>query len=318
MRTGLIALLVVGWLLVGGAVGGATPCAGRWVEPGTRLRDHTFFEFEGAYYFVATRIHEGAWEEHFAYARTRDFCQWDSLGTILAPGPAGAADEARLWAPHVIREGNRYYLYYTGVNRHFAQQIMLATSTNPADPQSWVKRGVRFQPDHPGMIYPAPAAWADARDPMILAHAGRYYLYYTGLDESGGIVGVAMAAQVEGPWQDLGATLRLPPASLPESPFVVSQDDTFYLFYNRTGAGGGPEWRWAPSPFGPWQAPNRETMGWAHDFARIDGRWYASFIEGASEAIAVRPLRWEQQVQPPAPRLGHRLFLPHLSSTTQR
>ncbi|MGB0386733.1 MAG: family 43 glycosylhydrolase [Ardenticatenaceae bacterium] len=292
-------------------------CDERWVVPQTKLKDHTFFHFEDYFYFVAISIELPAQDDRgeytFAYARTQDFCTWENLGFILGPGAEGSPDESYIWAPHVIQEGDTFYMFYTGVNRHIAQTIMLATTTNPADPQSWQKLGAVFQPNHEGMIYPGPEASSNCRDPMIIKYNGQYYLYYTGTDQSGGIVGVAKAATLEGPWQDLGPVLESHANSMLESPFVLSQDGNFYLFYNHVprDSYGGPQWRWAPSPFGPWQAPVKEVIGWAHDFALIESKWYVSYVVGNGQAVGVSPLSW-LPTTPPSPLLGSRLFIPYI------
>ncbi len=113
----------------------------------TRLKDHTLFFYDNFYYIASIHLprSEGQFKDrHFVYARTRDFCTWEDLGIILEPGPKGAPDEGGIWAPYVIREGDTFFMFYTGFNRNVAQSIMLATSTNPADPKSWMRRGLVF------------------------------------------------------------------------------------------------------------------------------------------------------------------------------
>jgi len=296
---------------------GAT-CSTPWSLPQARLKDHSLFAYQNYFYLVSIKIALPAQDERgeytFAYARTKDFCTWENLGTVLTFGAAGAADEAYIWAPYVIQEGNLFFMFYTGVNQHISQSIMLATSTNPADPKSWTKQGVVFRPNHEGMVYPGPESWSDARDPMVLRYNNRYFLYYTGQDKTGGIVGVALAETLSGPWRDLGAVLQLPPSLIPESPFVVAKDDFFYLYYNAAGAAAnrlaGPQWQWSPSPFGPWQAPTKETLGWGHDFFFTGKAWLASYIIGNGEAIGVKQIDWDQTQFPPHPLLGQQGFLP--------
>ena len=202
-------------------------------------------------------------------------------------------------------------MFYTGVNRNIAQSIMLAISTSPADPQSWIKQGVVFRPQHAGMVYAGPESWSDARDPMMLRYNGRYYMYYTGRDLSGGIVGVAVADQLMGPWRDLGAVLGTSSSTMPESPFVVPYEGHFYLYYNDSGPdGAGAAWRRSSTPFGPWQPTGKEPLGWAHDFYLSGHGWYASYVIGNGVAIGVTPLRWDTTVWPPSPRIGWRTLLP--------
>jgi beta-xylosidase len=290
-------------------------CFRPWSLPRTKLKDHTVFRYGDDYFVAAIQVHppapDGRGEYYFAYARTSDFCSWDNLGTILGPGAPGDADESYIWAPHVVEHAGTYYMFYTGVNRNIAQTIMLATTTNPLDPESWVKQGEIFRPDHPGMVYSGPESWSDARDPMVLPYNGRFYLFYTGRDVDGGIVGVAMADSLMGPWRDLGAIVQTPPSIIPESPFVFSHDGYFYLYYNASGVGHTIErWHWAPSPFGPWQPAADEYLGWAHEFFRVDGSWYASYIIGDSTAIGVSPVQWHGESMPTIPVIGWHVALP--------
>src|SRR5215210_7683518 len=113
----------------------APPCFNAWSLPNVKLKDHTLFKYQDYYYLVATRIELPAKDERgeytFAYARTRDFCTWENLGTVLGPGAPGGPDESYIWAPYVVEEDGAFFMFYTGVNRYIAQSIMLATTTNP-------------------------------------------------------------------------------------------------------------------------------------------------------------------------------------------
>lgn len=296
-------------------------CSSSWSLPQVRLKDHALFAYQDSFYIVSIKIDLPAKDDRgeytFAYARTNDFCTWEYLGTALTFGAEGDADESYIWAPHVIEENHTFFMFYTGVNRHISQSIMVATSFNPADPTSWVKQGVVFRPNHPGMVYAGAEHWSDARDPMVLKYNQRYYLYYTGRDVTGGIVGVAMADALVGPWHDLGAVVRLPATLMPESPFVVAYNNFFYLYYNAAGDTqhplSGPQWQWAPSPFGPWQPPTKETLGWGHDFFYTGTEWLASYLIGSGEAIGIKQVQWDTTQSPPRPMIGYTVFLPFVN-----
>ncbi len=281
----------------------------------TRLKDHTLFFYDDFYYVVSNHLplpeDDQTKEKQFVYVRTRDFCTWEDLGTIIGRGPEGAPDEGGVWAPHVIREGDTFYMFYTAFNRHIAQSIMLATSTNPADPQSWVKHGVVFRPHHESVIYHGPDSWSDGRDPMVMRYNDHYLLYYTGQDQHGGIIGVAMADDLMATWHDLGAVFRLP-NNMPESPFVIHQDGYFYLFYNASHV--GQYWHWAPSPFGPWQSAVFEPRGWAYDFYFDGSQWLASYLVDHGQAIQMQPVRWQTHTSPATPLIHNRVYLPLLYS----
>ena len=152
-----------------------------WFPTEFGLMDHTVFWHQGYYYIVSIHLYP---DDRFAYARSTDFCNWEDLSPVLEARTPGSADEMSIWAPFVYEENGTYYLFYTGVNYAFTQSILLATSNNPADPDQWQVHGVVFQPNHAGMIWEN-NEWADCRDPMVIWENGRYYLYYTGLDEDG-------------------------------------------------------------------------------------------------------------------------------------
>ncbi|WP_129671313.1 family 43 glycosylhydrolase [Candidatus Chloroploca sp. Khr17] len=298
---------------------------------GVRLKDHSLFFFDGWYYVVSIRVEPASGssardkavsplrsserlEGRFAYARTRDFCFWEELAMPLEHGEAGEPDEWEIWAPHVIERDGTFYMYYTGVNNQIAQTIMLATSTNPADPASWQKKGVIFTPHHPEAFYPGPDYWSDCRDPMVLFYQGRYYLYYTGVNTQGPIVGLAFAEHPEGPWHDLGAVYQeREPGRIPESPYVVEHEGLFYLFYNSSGRDGARQvWRWSVSPFGPWQTEVRAGYGWAYDFYRDEQGWLASYLMGYGERIGVQRVAWHPGGLPMIPRIGTQVYVPIL------
>lgn len=286
-----------------------------WFPADFGLKDHTVFWYDGLYYIASIYLGSNGYEEQFAYAASPDLCQWQDLGGALTVRPPHAWDQFRIWAPYVANEDGVYYMFYTGVNQYFAQSIMLAITTNPADPASWERQGLAFLPSHAGSVWHGFRHWSDCRDPTVIQVDGVYYLYYTGLDVDGGIVGVATAPALAGPWTDLGAVATQPDAML-ESPAVVAYGGLFYLFYHQTGDGGPVEvYRHGPTPTGPWSEPLPFYPGWAHEiWTGQGGAWYASFL--TDYAISIRPLTWDDAYAPPRPVINgplHRVFLPRVS-----
>ena len=197
-----------------------------WFPEDFGLKDHSVFWFDGYYYLVAIYVPR---QNQFAYARSVDLCVWDEMTPILTEHSPGSWDEAAIWAPYVWEEGGVFYMVYTGVTRKLTQSIMQATSTNPADPLSWEPQGMIFQPDHEGMLWEE-GYWADCRDPTVLVAEETYYLYYTGMDIDGGIVGLATSTTPSGPWRDWGRTiLPLSDQAIPESPTIIVHDGVYYL-----------------------------------------------------------------------------------------
>jgi hypothetical protein len=285
-----------------------------WFPTDFALKDHTVFSYDTKYYIASIYLSSDGYEDRFAYAASPDLCQWQDLGGILPERLPGEWDEYRVWAPFVYEEAGTYYMFYTGVTQSFAQSIMLATSTDPSDPDSWERQGMVFQPSHPGSVWPGFDAWSDCRDPTVVRVGERYYLYYTGLDEDGGIVGLATAPAISGPWTDWGAVTTRS-GSMLESSTLVTYDDMYYLIYHSAGASGlGAVYRYGPTPAGPWGEVHPLYPGWAHEvWLGLDARFYTSFLTDLS--ITIRPLTWEAIYDPPRPFIGeriHRLFLPLL------
>ncbi len=291
---------------------------GHWSGAGYGLKDHAIFHADGYYYGVSIYLSAQNYEDRFAYARSADLCTWTELPPILTQRTPGTWDAFRIWAPFVIRESDPsatnplYFMFYTGVTPEITQSIMLATTATPQDPASWQPRGMVFQPDHPGMVWAGAGKWSDVRDPMVVESQGRYYLYYTGLDVDGGIVGVAVADSLLGPWQDLGATLTLAGA-MPESPTVLQKNGFFFLAYNRTGDGTRSEMRMGPAPIGPWSDPVPIHLGWAHEFFQAaDGRWMTSYLTDYS--VTVDLLDWVRRgtINWPVVRFPWQIWLPQV------
>jgi hypothetical protein len=285
-----------------------------WFPADFGLKDHTVFWYDGSYYIASIYLGSDGYEDRFAYAASPDLCQWQDLGGILQDRPAGGWDGFRIWAPFVHEENGVYYLFYTAVTRSFAQSIMLATSTNPADPDSWTREGVVFQPSHPGSVWAGFDAWSDCRDPTVIAFGAGYMMYYTGLDTAGGIVGLATAPSLTGPWTDWGAVLT-EAGSMLESATLATHDDLYYLFYHAVGgANSGEFYRYGPTPGGPWSEAYPFRPGWAHEvWTEHDTSWYTSFLTDYS--ITIRHLTWDGFYEPPRPFIGeevYRVFLPEV------
>jgi hypothetical protein len=205
-----------------------------------------------------------------------------------------------------------YYLFYAGVTNGYAQSIMLATSTDPSEPGSWTRQGVVLQPTHAGSIWEGFDTWSDCRDPLVLEIDGLYHLYYTGYDIGGGIVGLATASSLSGPWTDKGAVVTVENA-MPENPALIAYGGHHYLFYNHSGASPlGQVYRHGSTPTGPWSDATYFRPGWAHEFwTGGDGRTFISYL--MRHNVNIRYLTWDDSRRPPYPFIGealHRLFIP--------
>jgi beta-xylosidase len=272
--------------------------------------DHSVFWHQGYYYIVSIYLYP---DNQFAYSRSNDLCNWEEFPPIPSTRLTGSSQPLKIWAPFVYEENGVFYMFFTTVTAEYTQSIYLTTTTNPADPETWQSQGLVFSPNHEGMVW-QPGEWADCRDPMVIQNNGHYYLFYTGKDEDGGIIGVAEATSIMGPWQDQGSMLLSNSDTMLESATMVHYGEYFYLFYNE--AYRGEKFHLGPTPLGPWGEPKPLQPGWAHEFWQDQSSaWHTSYL--TDYTISIKPLYWESFASPPLPIIGDQvlhLFLPLLAN----
>jgi len=198
------------------------------------------------------------------------------------------------------------------VTEDVTQSILLATSTDPSDPSSWQPQEMVFQPDHPDMVWEE-GGWADCRDPTVVKIEDTYYLFYTGRDTEGGIIGLATATNPAGTWEDQGSILDPEINVMLESPTLIRFGNFFYLFYNLSRI--GEYYRIGESPTGPWGEPIPFQPGWAHEIWQDPrGNWSASYL--TDYTVTIRPLIWDTSKHPPNPIIEDisRIFIPYIQS----
>jgi sucrose-6-phosphate hydrolase SacC (GH32 family) len=291
-------------------INGNTPSnyyAREWAPLGIGLKDHTIFYTSGYYYLASNNLQKDHWEDRFVYARSENLLDWEYLGSILTERHPGWWDEAAIWAPHVVEENNTCHMYYTGVTSGITQSILHATSTDPTQLDSWNIEPQVFQPSHENMIWEGSNQWSDCRDPAILKVMDTYYLYYTGLDSTGGIVGLATSNSIYGPWTDTGA-IYIEPNTILESPFVFEHDNNYFLTTNNVKLRRA-QIHISETPIGPWSAPLIIFPGWAHEFFEVDGAIFTSYL--TSYSITIDNLCWPRRTAP-FPTIGDQkpIFLP--------
>lgn len=276
-------------------------------KPGTsddlRLQDFCIFRC-GKHTYIAS-MKKDYCSQGILVARSNDMRDWEVLGDAVPTRTP--EDAAMVWAPHVVEDGGVYHMFYTGVTvpakGAWCQRILVASTTDPSKPASWTRNHKAeflvdgatqswFRPSHAGAVW-TDTGWADCRDPMVLKHRGTWYMFYSGTDTSGGIMGVATAPRVLGPWTDRGAVLRVKAGTVPESCFVLqTSDGGFVVTMNHAGGIGTSTARGKsllPSgtsvPFCDPRVIGDTTgtvlPGWAHEFIpESDGSLLCAHLTG--------------------------------------
>lgn len=148
---------------------------------------------------------------------------WRPMGIAMIADPNFGETEGGLQAPYVIRIGDAFYMYYGDwVN------ICLAVGW---DGKTFARRlnAVRLS----GLFAERPGT--STRDPMVMAHQNRYYIYYTGVPEGKGAIYCRTSDDLVTWGRSVvvssGGSAGSGPADA-ECPFVYHHpiDGAFYLF----------------------------------------------------------------------------------------
>lgn len=268
--------------------------------PGEYVTDFCITRRDGIYHLFHIRGERWTWpvgyrEIDLGHAISTDMRLWTPQPPVLPAGPAGAWDEAGVWAPDIIERDGLYYIFYTGADRKVNQKIGLATST---DIYHWTK--------HPENPVVAPGPWSDrargqqvaGRDAMVFSDTrhDRYLMYYTATLADGHPCIALAASQDLVHWEDMGPTYIEEDLSYNrcESAYLVQHEDKYYLFYSAKGGpqskGHSPEsfahfdivYLVSDDPTGGWTKPyNHELLkAWtcASEHPTFDGTTYMFYV----------------------------------------
>ncbi len=213
-------------------------------------------------------------EDNFAHATAQMLTQspWDKQPFALSVAPE--KHESHLWAPHVIKHENLYYMYYCAGsdkgNTHY--RIHLATSP---DLKTWTRH-----PQNPMVV-----DGFDARDPFILRDGDRWILYYTATTrpEQGNHIVAARTSTDLVNWSSerhiVFKDTEIGKWGGPcESPFVVRRGDKYYLFIGPRGDYVGTDVFVSDTPLN-WIVSDKVGHIDSHAAEVIrdtDGKWFVS------------------------------------------
>ena len=93
---------------------------------------------DGFYYAYATQTERDGKMINIQVARSSDLASWEHLGEALPAKPAWAAKFQDFWAPHVVRDGESYIMYYSAkpdnADERHGLCLAVATASAPAGP----------------------------------------------------------------------------------------------------------------------------------------------------------------------------------------
>ena len=284
---------------------GRDPLEGKYAEPGGYVVDHAIIKKDDLWHLIYIRGIAGTnWPEYplsnFGHAVSPDLKNWHTEKPVLETLEEGF-DTYQVWAPHIIKHQDKYWIYYTGVNDSVTQAICMATSDDLYD---WERHEAN------PLITTLPwgfwdeSHWSDCRDPMVLKEGDTFYCYYTAgrmvpdTDSFENCLGIASSKDLVN-WKDEGFrrlvhTLETPP----ESPFVVKKNGMFYLFY--TNYKHGIVYLTSPDPLKGWKEnpddPQSIMEGVsATEIIQENGHWYITYISHMNNGLhffEIKELVW--------------------------
>lgn len=92
------------------------------------------------YYAYATQGGHDGKTDNISVARSADMVHWDRLKDAMPTKPDWASKTQNFWAPHVMKRGSRYVMYYAAQqnepkgSKGFHMGLGVATATSPAGP----------------------------------------------------------------------------------------------------------------------------------------------------------------------------------------
>ncbi|MDD4857641.1 MAG: family 43 glycosylhydrolase [Candidatus Krumholzibacteria bacterium] len=221
------------------------------------IADHTWIRDEDGLYHLFFHTEDrgsGSYIEHYT---SSNLTSLNYAGVALRHSPDGW-DSYNLWAPHVVRAGNTYFMFYTGTDGPAGdpatrQRIGLATST---DLIAWTRCPINNCPGTlgDGCIYECKECWTtwggesgsynqQCRDPFVMWDpSGRRWLMFATAKSTNqyGVVTVASSRNLVN-WTGQGfidATRRLETGvggqttgGQCENPFVTSHNSVHYLLF---------------------------------------------------------------------------------------
>ncbi|MEQ8173310.1 MAG: family 43 glycosylhydrolase, partial [Candidatus Eremiobacterota bacterium] len=184
-------------------------------------------------------------------AISKDLVNWKDLGPTFLPGPAGSWDDGPIWTGNVYKKNDGTYLFFYTARNHRDgqfQRIGLARSENGvtwerSDKPLVVPDGTWYETMEISPVY---RAW---RDPFVIKDekSGKYLMYITAKTKYGhdiykGCIALAVADEIEGPYEVKQPVLAPGLYAQMEVPQIIEKEGKVYIFFSCQEKDYSPEW----------------------------------------------------------------------------
>ncbi len=221
---------------------GEFPLKGMSCEPGCSTSDLCFIEDEHGVLHVFYNRYETGYDwgdrgcDTLGHATTTDLINWDICRPVLTIDNHSFED-CQIWSPGIIKHGDTYFMYYTGVNFSTSEAGCLATSKDLFNWEKYEGNPIVV----PGEWSPwRKDQWSDCRDGMVFdGENGKYYQFYCAVEkkengEHRSVLGVATSTDLYH-WHDEGPFKLEQRPVVSESPFIQKNpvNGKFYMLCMR-------------------------------------------------------------------------------------
>ena len=303
---GLVLMALVGALSTAPPVAraqlGPTSPAVYHAPLGYRPKEFTLVRKDG--WFHLFYIRQNQWpgaptELSLGHAISRDLYTWTEQDTILPVIP-GTYEGSQIWAPHLIRTGDTWRMFYPAMHDDPANGILLRQSITEATSTDLVTWTRRPAPLFDNTLFPwayhdtTSSLGSDCRDPFVWwdATRGEWVMYVSTRPATDPlnnmVIGIATSTDLE-TWQDAGyVPITLADfafASVAESPSIFQGDPSLLIFLWTTNSGNSLTFGTSSDAITGWGNVTRlrtmlgySTLGWWASEPLVDGarRYFAS------------------------------------------
>ncbi len=293
------------------------------VQPGFIVKDHSLVQAVGdtfhLFYIKADQsVPEGETAKSLGHATSMDLKHWTFRPDVIHTVP-NSWEDTYIWAPHVVQASTDsmapvYYMYYTGVNHVWSQQIGIAISN---DLYNWSKSSLNpvYRPDTTW------AAWSDT----TYSNCRDSYVFYDNKDALWHMLTTAWTRNQQGAlshavstdlfdWTDVGPLLVHPGPQawhVLESPQLHAVNGRYHLFFNEENV-PSTSYLSSASLLGPWDYAQKVYFdaGRAIELNQFGTKWYLSrhaalpFLGSPFYVIKFDEMRWNTPSKPTVIQVG--------------
>jgi hypothetical protein len=219
---------------------------GGWTPDGT-WTFHVFYIRQNQY------LNAAATTNNIGHAVSDTLSGWTIADTAAIKARTGRFDSQHVWAPHIVRRGVTYHMFYTGVDGSGTQRIGLATST---DLMNWSQEDSILEVSSISWADPSPDSLyggaPQLRDPFVMedpANPGDWLMYFVTVADEFSPEMVVGVARSSGDFETWGEVLPLwhthhswpnqlndpPTAYVIESPHAFERNGSWWLFSTVNG-----------------------------------------------------------------------------------